>query len=56
MEKKQAERERTQLTKDRWNQNEHLLVLFFCFVTNIGNLRLCEIDIENVMPRIISCY
>ena len=28
MEKKQAERERTQLTKDRWNKNEHLLLRF----------------------------
>ena len=35
MEKKQAERERTQLTKDTWNQKEHILVLCFSFLSLI---------------------
>ena len=50
MEKKQAERERTQLTKDTWNQKEHTCSLFFIFVTNIRNLRPCGTDTEKVMP------
>ena len=48
--KKQGEREITQLTKDTWKQKEHLLSMFLIFVTNIGNLRQCGTDVENIMP------
>ena len=52
---KNRERERTQLTKDTWKQKEHLLSMFLIFVTNIGNLRQCGTDVENIMPWIMSC-